>query len=174
MGVVTGNWKLATGNWELRRSSVSTDGTPFALWVLAALVLFLAASGLGGGVALLGDPSGRSLSMQPNLLRGTPFPDYTIPGFILITAFGLYPLLVLYGLLRRPWWDWMERRNPFKGQHWAWGGTVVLGAALVIWIFVQVLLIGYVSRLQPFYGILGLIMIRLALSPRVRRHMAPY
>jgi hypothetical protein len=145
---------------------------PTTLWLLMALVLFEALSGLLGGIVLLADTSGSLLGLPLELLEGTPFRSYTIPGAILLTVLGIYPLIVLYGLWRRPAWKWAESINPVRGMHWAWAGSLALGVALVVWILAQVGLIGYVSRLQPFYGIIGLLIVRLTLLRSVRVSLA--
>ena len=44
--------------------------------------------------------------MPLSMLEGSPFKDYLIPGLILLVVLGLFPLVVLYGLVRRRRWGW--------------------------------------------------------------------
>jgi len=106
------------------------------------------------------------------LLARAPFQDYFAPGVILVTVLGLAPLLVAFGLWRRPAWRAAARLNPWRRYHWAWSGAVLVGIALLVWIGVQLMLIGYVSRLQPLYGLVGALIIRLALTPPLKRWYA--
>jgi hypothetical protein len=69
---------------------------------------------------------------------------YLVPGFILLTALGIGPLIVAYGVWRRRTW----------GRFTA----LMVGIALVGWIGVEVAVIGYRSSppLPVVYGLLGL------------------
>ena len=136
---------------------LASHRTPWQVWVLRLAVLVQALSGLYGGGALLADPTGAELRMPLTLLDGTPFADFRIPGAILFIMLGLYPVLVLVGLHRR--------------RAWSWWAAAVLGAALIVWIGVQVWLIGYTSLLQPFYGGLGILIVTLVAAPATRRYL---
>jgi uncharacterized BrkB/YihY/UPF0761 family membrane protein len=103
---------------------------------------------------LSADPSGRSLEMSIAYLRDSPFEDYRVPGAILFGVLGMGPMAALYGIRRR--------------RRWAWRASVAVGLALVVWIAVQVALIGYQSILQPFYGALGLVILLSSLHSSVR------
>ena len=123
---------------------------PFSFYILEVLIFFQAISGLFGGGALILDPTGSLLQMPLDLLATSPFSDYFIPGIILFWVLGVFPSVVFYGLLRR--------------KRWAWLGTVLIGAALIIWIVVEIVMIGYHSRppLQLVYGSVGLLILLLA------------
>jgi uncharacterized BrkB/YihY/UPF0761 family membrane protein len=127
-----------------------------ALWLLLAALLFQGVSGVAGGIGLVGDPSGGALHLPASLLEGTPFGDYRIPGLVLLVVLGIFPLVVVARL-------WREKS-------WAWFGALLTGAALVVWIAVQVMMIGYASEppLQLIYGVLGIAILVLALRPEVR------
>jgi hypothetical protein len=127
------------------------------VWLLAGALAFLSASALLGGLALVLDPSGAWLQMSPALLEGTPFRTFLLPGLVLFAVLGLCPLAALWGLAR--------------SARWAWLATLLVAGALVVWIAAQVLLVGYASWLQPFYGALGAGMLLLVLVPRVRHAM---
>lgn len=131
---------------------------PITVYLLMAALLFQGLSGVAGGFGLIRDPSGRSLQIPLNWLEGSPFTDYLIPGWILLVVLGILPLIVFYGLWRR--------------QYWGWLGALVVGLALIIWIVVEILIIGYQPQppLQLIYGSLGVIILVLALLPGVRRY----
>jgi len=131
---------------------------PITVYLLVAALLFQGLSGVAGGIGLILDPSGRSLQLPLNWLEGSPFSDYLIPGWILLLVLGIFPLIVFYGLWRR--------------QYWGWLGALLVGLALIIWIAVEILIIGYQPQppLQLIYGTLGLIILILALLPGVQRY----
>jgi hypothetical protein len=126
---------------------------------LLAAVLLQGLTGAGGGIALVADPSGTLLGMPLSSLAGSPFADYFLPGLVLLVVLGIFPLLVSWGLWKR--------------QPWAWYGGAVVGIGLIIWIFVQVAIIGYGDDppLQAIYGVLGMMILGLTLSKPVRVHL---
>lgn len=128
-----------------------------SFYILTALMLFQGLSGIYGGGALVLDPSGGMLGLPISLLEGSPFESYLIPGSILLLVLGLYPLIVVYGLA------W--------GTTWAWTGAVLVSIALIVWIVVEITLIGYESDppLQLIYGSLGIILLGLTVTPSVRQ-----
>lgn len=129
---------------------------PFTVWILMILVAFQGISGILGGIGLMMNPTGEPLGIPQAWLEGSVFEDYMIPGIILFSVLGLYPLMIFGGLWKR--------------NSWAWPGTLVLGIALVIWIAVEILIIGYHSNppLQLIYGVIGILIIGLVYMPTVK------
>jgi hypothetical protein len=129
---------------------------PISVIVLMVSVFFQALSGLGGGAFLIADPTGETLNLPLSFLSNSPFPDYFLPGIILFSVLGVYPLTVTAGLWKRKYWGWL--------------GSILLGIALLIWIFVEIIMIGYQSEppLQLIYGILGIVILFLALLPSTK------
>lgn len=142
---------------------------PAALWLLVALLAFLAIGGLYGGLAMLADPSGEALNMAEvlPLLR---VPDYRLPGLFLAVIMGLLPLVLIYALLARPSWSWAEPIARRGGHHWAWLATVALGIVLLGWLALQGLLIGFRWPIQVVTAANGLLILVCAWLPGVRRH----
>jgi hypothetical protein len=140
---------------------------PLNLWLLILALLFLALGGLYGGIAMLLDPSGRSLEMDV-VLPLLPVPDYTLPGLFLLLVIGTGSLVLVYGLLARPHWRWTEAVTCWSGYHWAWTGTLGLGVVLCLWLIIQGLLIGFKWPIQFITAVNGLVIIFLALLPGVR------
>jgi len=101
------------------------------------------------------DPSGELLQMPLSMLAGSPFNTFLIPGIILLIILGIFPMIIFYGLLKR--------------RIWAWTGALAVGIALIIWIGVEIWMIGYHSEppLQLIYGLLGLILLGLVTLPSV-------
>lgn len=58
-----------------------------------------------------------------------------------------------------------------KAQHWAWTASAAFGLALMIWIVVQVLMIGGGTLLQPLYFGVGLGILLLTLTRSVRIYL---
>jgi hypothetical protein len=97
---------------------------------------------LAGGAALVARPDGSVMSMSVDLLAGSPFADYFVPGLILGGLFGVGSLVVLaLGLLR-----W--RIAPFL--------AFAVGVAQMIWIVVELAVIRTVSILHPICFAIGL------------------
>ena len=142
---------------------------PFELWLLIALMLFLGLGGLFGGILMLLDPSGALIQMA-NVLPLLPVHDFMPPGLFLLFVMGVKPLAPAYGLLARPDWRWVQRWFNWSGHHWAWFGTVVIGAVLGIWLLIQALYIGFIRPIQYVTAVNGALILLFALAPRVRKH----
>ena len=81
----------------------STPDRPFTSRVLIALLFVLGISALVSGPMLFLAPDGSLMQMPTGVLKGSPFPDYLIPGIVLFIFIGLYPLVVCIGLVKRDW-----------------------------------------------------------------------
>jgi hypothetical protein len=109
---------------------------------ITALVI-LGLGALAGGIALLVEPSGSVMGFDPELLAGSPFPDYLVPGLILAGLFGIGSLAVAALGLRR------SRAAPFL--------AFAIGCAQMAWIVVQLAIIKEVSFLHPVFFVIGLV-----------------
>lgn len=136
------------------RASNSTAGPRPKLSALSRILIglegFLAFWAFAGSYAMIADPHGGVLDVE--LLDGSPFDSFIIPGITLLVTSGLFPVVVLVGALRR--------------AAWANSGHLAVGVVLVGWISAQVMFIGYVSWMQPTFFIYGLLVIALALLDR--------
>ena len=54
-------------------------------WLLVALLAFWGVGAIGGGAFLASAPDGSNIGFELDLLEGTPFPDFLIPGLILFS-----------------------------------------------------------------------------------------
>jgi len=135
-----------------------SQSRPVSVYALIVLVLLQGLSGIAGGNGLVGDPSGESLQIPIEWLEGSPFNDYHIPGWILLIILGILPVITFFGLIRR--------------QRWAWFASLIIAIGLMIWIAVEIMVIGYHHEppLQLIYGLVGVLMLITTLLPIVRRH----
>jgi len=115
--------------------------SPLARLAVAAgaLELFLSVGALGGGAALVLGPRGEVIPLPLSLLAGSPFGSYRVPGLILFVVLGVGPLTAAVLTFR----------------HHPWGPllAVAVGAALLVWLAVEIAIVGYSNKppLQALY-----------------------
>jgi len=143
---------------------------PITARVLIVLLFFIGLSALISGAMLFIAPDGHLVHWSTDQLRGTPFSNYLIPGIILFTFIGIFPIFVGYGLLKHPNWAWPNLINPFKKRYWAWTASWAAAVIMLIWISVETALLGYISFLQPFIAGYGIILLILTFMPDVQRY----
>jgi hypothetical protein len=112
------------------------------------LQAFVALGALPCGVLLMLYPDGRALNMPLTMLSGSPFSTFFWPGLILFTVNGVGQAAAA-GL-------------SFRRRRLAGRAGAVMGLGLMIWIFVQVSLIGGGHWLQYSYFALGTAEVALA------------
>jgi len=98
---------------------------------LGSLLALVALNAFGGGY--YGMAGAKDIPVE--WLHGSPFPDYFIPGlflFVVIGGLSLYASIAVF------------RRHPL-----AYRFTVFCGCIILLWIIIQVSIIGYVSWMQP-------------------------
>jgi hypothetical protein len=108
-----------------------------------ALEIFLGIGALAGGIALVVGPRGEIIPLKVSSLAGSPFDTFFVPGLILFSVLGLGPLVAALLV-------WL--RHPLAPL-----AAFVIGVGLLIWLAVEVAVVGYTNDppLQPFYLILG-------------------
>lgn len=147
---------------------------PVAVMILIALEGVLAFLGFFSGVSFLLDPSGESHGMDTTTLEGTPVGDFTLVGLFFVIAYGILPIFAIFGLWKLPRWHWTDAINKWTGQNWAWSATVATGVILIVWIAVEVALIGspegFPRFLQVMMALDGIVILALAMLPRVRAY----
>lgn len=117
---------------------------PGYVWLAVALELFTAIGAIPVGIMLLTDTSGATVGFPSGWIEATPFGSYLLPGVYLFLMNGI-GMLVLAGLsvMRHRWAPWL---------------TGILGAGLVIWILVQLVVMPEVSFLQLVFGVIGVVL----------------
>lgn len=130
---------------------------------------FLAIGAIGGGVVLIMSPTGEILGLPISEFNNIPFSNFLIPGIILLTVLGLVPLLLIISLLKKPASNLAEKINVFKDMHWSWTYSIYIAFALIAWIHIQLIFLqSSVHWLQTFYLFYGILIIIIALLPKVR------
>lgn len=143
---------------------------PVLLKILIFLVIFQSVSGLTGGIGLTFSPSGESIQMPISLLDKTPFNNFLIPGLFLLTVLGVLPAVLGYALIAEPKWKLPDKLNIYNNFHYLWSFSLYLGLILVSWIIIQVYLIGGGHIFQLIYGLLGVLILLIALSPQIMKY----
>lgn len=115
-------------------------------YALGALLTLLAINAFGGGFYGL---SGAK-DVPAEWLKGSPFDSYFIPSLVLIICVGGSALIAAVLVLRKH----VSARKAALGC-----GIMVSG-----WIVVQLIIIGFVSWLQPTIAIAGMLILLLAYS----------
>ena len=120
-------------------------------------------------------PSGEGMGLPSDLLDNTPLGDFTLVGLFFAAFYGALPTLATYGLMTRKRWRWTDVINRWTGQHWGWTASAAVGVTLLVWIVVEVALLGVLSGiggvLQAAMAALGVWMLVLAFLPSVRSSM---
>lgn len=108
-----------------------------------ALEVLLGVGAIAGGLVLIVAPRGEIMPLPLSALAGSPFETYLGPGLILFTVLGLGPLVAA----RLAW-----GRHPLAPL-----AAFVVGVALLIWVAVEIAIIGYSNEppLQAIYLVLG-------------------
>ena len=127
---------------------------PLTRFAVASLVLevVLSIGALAGGLVLIVAPRGEIMPLPLSALAGSPFETYLGPGLILFTVLGLGPLIAA----RLAW-----IRHPLAPV-----AALVVGAALLIWVAVEIAIIGYSNEppLQAIYLAMGVAITGVALG----------
>jgi hypothetical protein len=117
--------------------------------ILGIIQLFVAIGALPVGYLMLSQPDGSGVGMSTDILAGSSFKDFFIPGLFLFTINGICNLI--------------SSLLAFNKYKYTYLTGLALGSALIIWIIVQVYSVGLTHFLQPTYFIIGVSEIILSL-----------
>jgi hypothetical protein len=107
----------------------------------ASVQAFVGLTALVSGGLMMAFPKGAALRLPLTMLKGSPFADFCLPGLILFAVIGLgHAASSIMSF----------RYHRFRGL-----AAAVMGLGLMIWIFVQVSMIGGGHWLQDLYFALG-------------------
>jgi hypothetical protein len=134
---------------------------PLAVKALIPEEVLLSIIAIPSGVLFLLSPGGEAIGAQsilPHLTQSLPFiHDFTLVGVFLIVVYGIFPVILAYGL-------WGANR-------WSWILTILLGLTEIGWISVEVVIF-YDFGFFFFYPIIagmGAITVILCMLPSVRK-----
>jgi hypothetical protein len=144
---------------------------PATVRTLILLQLLLGVGAVFGGGVLILAPDGHLIGMPLNLLASSPFTNFLVPGLLLFFFVGAFPIAVAYSLWQRPGWRWPNLLNPFKRMHWSWAASMAAGAAVLVWILVEVIFVG-LGWAHVLYLVWGGVILALTLLPGVHRYCA--
>lgn len=113
--------------------------------VVGLLLLFNAFGAIYGGWSLITHTDGSGLGMTLDLLKGSPFSNYLIPGIVLFVANGLFGFFVFFSLVFR-----------FRSVAFL---IIAQGAILLGWIIIQIFMIQTFDPLHVIMGTTGIALI---------------
>ncbi len=113
---------------------------------------FIGFGGFIAGFFMIINPDGDTLKIPLSLLEDSPFEDFLIPGIILFIVNGLGNLIACF--------------LSFRQYKIAGLAGIFFGMALMIWIFIQVSMIGGGHWLQYLYFGLGIVELLLGMAIR--------
>ena len=117
--------------------------------ILGLILALVALGAIPAGLAMILKPDGSIMHLPIDILQGSPFKDFLIPGLFLLGVNGLA------GLAGAVLCFIHSRYSAISG--------LILGIGLVVWIIVQLLTTGLISWMQPAYFAIGLVEIILGL-----------
>jgi len=94
--------------------------------VVIILLFFLSLNAIGGSLFLIADPSGKLIQIPLELLNGTPFNNYLIPGIILLVSIGIFSLATAIATIKKT-----------KSCIWL---IIIQGCVLIGWLTIELLL----------------------------------
>jgi len=149
---------------------MKTKSKAVEIYILIIAVAIEAVGAIYGGISLMRYYSGESNHLTVAPLEGTIFNSYIIPGIVLFLLLGFFPLFLIFPLIFKPNWPIINGMNIYKNYHWAWAYTLYTSIMLIIWVNIQMMILNTGSVIQGTFGLLGVFILILTLSPRVKRY----
>ncbi|MFY0672472.1 MAG: hypothetical protein JXQ87_03670 [Bacteroidia bacterium] len=113
-------------------------------WGTASVIAFMGISALSAGYSLINDPTGADIGLNHELLKNTPFSDFSIPGQIITYWFGIGGLASLSFSFKR--------FKTFTQTVFAFAATIT------IWILAQTFLTKQFSLTMAVFLLVGLLL----------------
>lgn len=117
-------------------------------WVELGILGFVALSAIPSGIIMIIFPQGDPINMPLSMLKGSPFNSFFWPGVMLLGVIGLGHAIVLVMGLKR-----LRLFEP---------AAAAMGLGLIIWLYVQVSMIGGGHWLQILYFAVAIAEVALA------------
>ena len=128
---------------------------PSAIKILILIEIFIAILGIASGVSLLADPSGKGMGLDV-IKERIPFQSLTLLGLWFIGPYGLLPASLAFGF--------------YAGKLWVWKPALYLAIVEVVWVLVQIPMVGP-SILQALIGSIALVTIYFLYHPSVLEYL---
>jgi hypothetical protein len=143
---------------------------PWALWPLLAAMAFLAMGGFFGGISFITDTTGAGIGAKLSWLENTPVNDFLLPGLFLLGVYGIGTAILMVALI----WPFspgpLRRLDAALHHRWAWAGTMLAGAVLIVWILYEFVILADRMILQPLLIGVGIVMMAIPLLPSMRAY----
>jgi hypothetical protein len=114
-------------------------------WLLAALCWFVGLTAIGGGLTLALRPDGSLMEATPAMLQHSPFGSFLVPGLLLFIVIGLGSALAGFVIVSN------ARLAPYF--------AFFAGAALLVWITAEMILLRSHHWLQVGYLTVAMIIL---------------
>jgi hypothetical protein len=114
-------------------------------YLLGSLLLLMAVNAFGGGFYAMAGAK----DVPVEWLKESPFPDYFLPGLFLFLVIGGSALIAAVAVFSR---HRLARR-----------AALFCGVIVLLWLLIQVIIIGYVSWMQPATAVAATLILVLAL-----------
>jgi hypothetical protein len=144
---------------------------PGMVKALIGIEAFNGAVGVASGLAFITDPSGASVGVDTDMLRGTPIGDYTLVGWLLFLVYGVFPLFLSWGLITKRPWRLAESLTRWSKRHWAWAGVFIICLIELIWMLGELPIIG-VFPVTAVWAILQVVIIGVLTRKSVKDYYA--
>ena len=128
---------------------------PSAIYGLIILELIIAILGIASGISLLSDPSGKGMGLDA-IKDKIPFQNLALLGLWFVGPYGALPASLALGF-------WTEK-------HWAWKPALILAIIEVIWVIVQIPMVG-LNILQGVICFMALLTIYFLYRPSVKNYL---
>ena len=142
---------------------------PVMLWPLIFVLLCLALGGFSGGIPMLADPTQGGYLQFADLLPLLPVSNFVLPGLFLLVGMGLFPLLLIFALIVRPDWNWVEKLFQWSKHYWAWTATLILVLIIAVWLAYEGWLLGW-WPITYATAVMGFFIFLFAMMPRVQKY----
>jgi len=146
-----------------------TGRRPPAVTALAAVLVFLGVTAVGGGIALI---IGAGAPPEAWLDRIPVVDSWTIPGLVLALGFGAGALITAYGVLSGRSWSRLAGLERLTRQHWSWSATILLGLGQAVWLGLEAVYLPALSPLQFVYALVAAVLLALAGLRSTRRYLS--
>jgi len=126
-----------------------------AIYGLIILEVIIAALGIASGVSLLMDPSGVSMGLDV-VKDKIPFQNLFLLGLWFLGPYGVIPAALAFGI--------------WTAKSWAWKPAFGLAVIEVIWVLIQIPMVG-LSVMQGVIGLIALATIYLLYNPYTKKYL---